>query len=188
MVIFNREKVTIWSCHLMKRGRQRYETFWETVDLSPMKFQSFQYIHPNIHEIMVTCLNFILFFLLQRYLSCWQMYNSISCLVGHNASGKCYWHLCGTLTTAFWCFSPKNSLIQNMQLSFFSVNNPLVGNDCLSLACSQPSRLHNVSGKPAPVLDCHYGGNLFSTSCLNLSETFYDHCLSSCCCTSPKRA
>lgn len=28
-----------------------------------MKFQSFQYIHPNIHEVMVTCLNFIWVFL-----------------------------------------------------------------------------------------------------------------------------
>lgn len=52
-----------------------------------------------------------------------------------NAQLQNYWHLCGTLATAFWCFSPKNSLMQNMQLSFFSVKKTLIGNDCLLLAC-----------------------------------------------------
>lgn len=59
-------------------------------------------------------------------------------MLQRNTQVQHFSHFCGTVITAFWHFSPKNSLIQSLQLSFFSVDNLWLERS-LFLTRTQPS-------------------------------------------------
>lgn len=72
--------------------------------------------------------------MLSVFSSCRHIYLAFICInpfpswsdmmLQRNAQVQNFRHFCGILTTAFWHFSLKNSWMQSLQLSFFSVNNP----------------------------------------------------------------
>lgn len=129
----------------MKGEKERHKTSCEIVDF-PLNM-SFQCIHYKIHEIILICLNFICFFF-----SCRHIYLAVICanpfhswlgiMLQRNAQVQNFWHFCGTLTSAFWHFSPKNSLMQSLYLSFFSVNN--LGWESLSFSLAYRSAQQSV--------------------------------------------